>query len=544
MAQHRWHRSLGLWLAWVGSVSQAQGVFPARELAINGIFADRHADSAVYCLLGRGACQPPEDTGAADVFIREWIAAHPKATATPISAETRSFRLPETPMRREIYVWIQDGSDSLAAALVGDGFFPAAAFEDMLERDRKFMGAAQRVAPKQKSASAYSGPPRGEPPHRLVADGTYINLMQGAAVAETRAKGAKKRIWSGDSSLEDGRLSLAAAMSRQSFSVRELHVSGVYAHRFADADVYCLLGDPMCSIPFPIPPVVPGEYDFIARWMRSHPDAVATPISVRCLKRMQNDPPTHSTYVWIEDRGQSLNVELVREGFYKAAELQDVIAPSGPILAPIPTDNPAQVPEFPELDAATDEPGLPLRLVSRQDYSTRMGRAEAAEREAQQQNKGLWSDAEAERWNPPSDAKMMDKYRERRQSFSEIVALAGNDPRLLSVNRDPKSWSGALKSGVSKAKLQKYTQLLERLDVNRDLANVVGIGKVCLITTDIVYGLFDSGVIKGYVWSPNDPSPLVADLENQTPTSSRTSTGAPISYRHIDDGWYLFELVH
>lgn len=406
------------------------------------------------------------------------------------------------------------------------------------------MGAAQRVAPKQKSASAYSGPPRGEPPHRLVADGTYINLMQGAAVAETRAKGAKKRIWSGDSSLEDGRLSLAAAMSRQSFSVRELHVSGVYAHRFADADVYCLLGDPMCSIPFPIPPVVPGEYDFIARWMRSHPDAVATPISVRCLKRMQNDPPTHSTYVWIEDRGQSLNVELVREGFYKAAELQDVIAPSGPILAPIPTDNPAQVPEFPELDAATDEPGLPLRLVSRQDYSTRMGRAEAAEREAQQQNKGLWSDAEAERWNPPSDAKMMDKYRERRQSFSEIVALAGNDPRLLSVNRDPKSWSGALKSGVSKAKLQKYTQLLERLDVNRDLANVVGIGKVCLITTDIVYGLFDSGVIKGYVWSPNDPSPLVADLENQTPTSSRTSTGAPISYRHIDDGWYLFELVH
>lgn len=124
MAQHRWHRSLGLWLAWVGSVSQAQGVFPARELAINGIFADRHADSAVYCLLGRGACQPPEDTGAADVFIREWIAAHPKATATPISAETRSFRLPETPMRREIYVWIQDGSDSLAAALVGDGFSP------------------------------------------------------------------------------------------------------------------------------------------------------------------------------------------------------------------------------------------------------------------------------------------------------------------------------------------------------------------------------------------------------------------------------------
>ena len=49
--------------------------------------------------------------------------------------------------------------------------------------------------------------------------------------------------------------------------------------------------------------------------------------------------------------------------------------------------------------------------------------------------------------------------------------------------------------------------------VNQETTGVVGLGKFCLITSDIVYGIFDTGIIKGYVFSPGDPHPLVEDLE-------------------------------
>jgi hypothetical protein len=546
MALTLWHRSLWISLALANSVCCAQTAFPARELTIKGVYGERRAEPEIYCLLGGGACQPPEDTGAADSFIRNWMAAHPNAVATPISTETRSYFLPDSPMRREIYVWIQDGQDSLSTTLVREGFYPASIFEDMLERDRKFYDAAERILGtiKQKSANGHPGPPHGDPPRRLVADGEYTDFMQAAAAAEFQAKGAGKRIWSEDSRLGEASLSLAAAMSRQSFSVREMYASGVHAHRFADADVYCLLRDQACATGWPIPPLVPEEYRFVAHWLRRHPDAVATPISVQSQKRMQNGPRTHSTYVWVEDGGQSLNVELVRGGYYRADSLRDVIAEDGRVTAGRQNDDPAKATEFPELDSESDEPGPPVRLVSERSDSLRMDRVKTAEAEAQKYKRGLWSDAEMARWNPPSDAKLIEKYGKHKKWFARIVDLTGTDQRLPGVNWDPESWNAPLKGGTPNARIQEYVRLLKKLDVNRDLTGVMGIGKVCLITTDIVYGLVDTGVIKGYVWSPTDPNPLAEDLEHQTPASAQTGTSAPITYRHIDSQWYLFELVH
>jgi hypothetical protein len=377
-----------------------------------------------------------------------------------------------------------------------------------------------------------------------VPDGEYTNLMQAAAAAEIQAKSAAKRIWSENPRPGEDSLSLAAAMSRQSFSVREMYASGVHAHRFADADVYCLLGDDVCANGWAMPPLVPEEYRFVAQWLRSHPDSVATPISVQSHKRTQNGPRTHSTYIWVEDGGQSLNVELVRGGFYKADSLRDDIAQDGRVTARRQDGDPAKATEFPELDSESDEPGPAVRLVPEQNYSARMDRAKTAEAEAQKYKRGLWSDAEMARWNPPTDAKLIEKYRKHKESFARIVDLIGTDQRLPGVNWDPQSWSAPLKGGTPNARIQEYVRLLKRLDVNRELTGVMGIGKVCLITTDIVYGLIDTGVIKGYVWSPTDPNPLAEDLEHQTPASAQTGTSAPITYRHIDSQWYLFELVH
>ena len=72
---------------------------------------------------------------------------------------------------------------------------------------------------------------------------------------------------------------------------------------------------------------------------------------------------------------------------------------------------------------------------------------------------------------------------------------------------------------------------------NERLTGVQGLGEVCLVVADITYGLFDNGVIKGYVFAPVSPAPIVGDLDD-SPGESATK------YRRVDENWYLFEVQH
>ena len=72
---------------------------------------------------------------------------------------------------------------------------------------------------------------------------------------------------------------------------------------------------------------------------------------------------------------------------------------------------------------------------------------------------------------------------------------------------------------------------------NEQLIGVQGISEVCLIVADITYGLFDNGVIKGYVFEPKNPAPIVENLDDSPGES-------PTKYRLVDDNWYLFEAQH
>ena len=67
-----------------------------------------------------------------------------------------------------------------------------------------------------------------------------------------------------------------------------------------------------------------------------------------------------------------------------------------------------------------------------------------------------------------------------------------------------------------------------------------GSGETCLIVADILYGLLDNGIIKGYVYSPADPQPLVQNLEHWTPEMATATT----AYRLIRDNWYVFVVLH
>jgi hypothetical protein len=526
---------LGLLLTLALSGCRAQGQFPVGELTLKGIYGARGTDPTVYCVLGAGMCQPPGDSGMADPFIRDWIARHPKAVVKAISTEMRPFPMPETTLQRETYVWIQDGADSLATALAREGFYPSSAFVDMLERDRKTQETMEKhfrkwkITPPKRPESFLEG----DPARRLVTDDEYLGLMRQAQTAESEARSAHRLIWSEDH-VGENNASTAAAMSRESFSASELYAIGSYAHRLGDADVYCLLGGSACVTGLPIPISTPEAYGFVTHWLGNHPGAMATPMSVATFRRLNNGPLIHFTYVWVEDAGQSLNVQLVREGFIKAGMLEDTSqTPASASTATLAEMN------SPEQDASPI-----FRIVSEQNYAARMSRAEAAEKEAKQHKKGIWSDEEMARWNPPSDTSLIEKYRRNKAQFARIVELAADNERLAGVNWNPDARNAAVKAGLPAAKVDEYVQLLKKLGVNHELTGVVGIGKVCLVTTDIVYGIFDSGVIKGYVWSTTEPTSIVDDLEQNTAAPSQSSTEVPIRYRHVEGNWYLFELYH
>ncbi|TLZ51836.1 MAG: hypothetical protein E6K22_10785 [Gammaproteobacteria bacterium] len=111
---------------------------------------------------------------------------------------------------------------------------------------------------------------------------------------------------------------------------------------------------------------------------------------------------------------------------------------------------------------------------------------------------------------------------------------------MAEINRDPKTWANARSAGVLPKRIDEYVDLLAKLDANEQLVGVAGLGEACLVVADVTYGLFDNGVIKGYVLSPSDPHPLVKDLENW-PSDVIDATTA---YRLVADNWYLFEVHH
>jgi len=285
-------------------------------------------------------------------------------------------------------------------------------------------------------------------------------------------------------------------------------------------------------------PPAEKESRFIARWLAAHPLARAIPISKDSRKVHMDLPPVHSTYIWIEDAKDSLNLYLIREGFYQAHSMTDMVDSAKRFEEML--SDPRLTSGREEIDKEGAEEDAPQRLVSQSDYAERMRRAEGAEQEAKRARRGLWSDAGMKHWNPPSDAHMLEEYTRHKQWFKRVESLVASDERLAQIGRDPESVRRALGAGVSREKVNEYVHLLERLDANETLSGVYGLGRVCLITADIVYGAFDTGIIKGYVLSPSDPHPLVEDLEDWPPAFADATT----AYKRLADGWYLFELHH
>jgi hypothetical protein len=518
---------------------------PVSEMTVIGIYASRPEDATVYCLLGGSACLVPKDGGTADQFIAQWLKSHPGASVTPVSSATQTMPTstkPGSPAKlHEVYVWITDRDDVLNVALVHEGYYAAKSMIDMLESERQQNERANKIAAVNRSADFADmmakwrdSIPKEDRPRRLVSDSDYEDRMKEITSAEHTAQLAKRGIWSGDAHSNESEISQT---SKESFPVRDLYVHGVDAHRMKHADVYCLIGGDFCLTTLG-PIVHEDQVAFISNWLSQHPTAIATPVSTESFKVMRDQPPLHGTYIWVEDGKDSLNLALVRNGYYGAHSLTDMVE------ARQQFDDRMKAPELSDARAIMAkeraEEAAPQRLVTEEDYKSKMQLANAAEHDAEKSQVGMWSRSEIVHWKPPSDAAMIDVYAKHPDWFQQVSALARDDDRLMKVIRSPESIAQARSGGVPQARLDAYVGLLEKLGVNETIANVLGLGQLSLVKADIIVGLFDNGIIKGYVYAPANPQPIVNDLEDWPPELSNVTT----AYRSIGNNWYLFELHH
>jgi len=330
---------------------------------------------------------------------------------------------------------------------------------------------------------------------------------------------------------------IAAAQS--SFPAHDLKLDGISASKSGDSATYCLLGVPslICEMWRFVPQLnVPD--DAVSAWMSAHPNAVAVPISTEERKLRVTEPAHRFTYVWIEDGNDSLNLELVRSGFVHADALADMVEADRQSMSQF--DDPRLASTKAQIEKERAQETAPQRLISDDDYAARMRRAQEAEEAAQHSKKGLWSDEGMKRWKPPSDEQLLADYASHKAVFQTIAHLVVGDGRLAQLSRDPATWERARAAGVAQKQVDQYVGLLNQLGAHEKLASVYGLGKACLIISDITFGMFDNGIIKGYVYAPANPKPIVADLENWPPNLADETT----AFRPVADKWYLFEVHH
>jgi endonuclease YncB( thermonuclease family) len=175
---------------------QARDAVPAHELTFTEIFASRPGDARTYFLLGGGWLRTIQ-SGNPGKFISGWLKAHPSAIAKPVSrmfsTNTKSKQTSE-----EVYIWVEDGKQSLNEDLVRQGVFPAGVMYDMVD-NRKGLDELLKD-PKLADTKAQIEKEREEAPQdiaeRLMPDAEYQADMQRIEAAEALARKEKLGIWS------------------------------------------------------------------------------------------------------------------------------------------------------------------------------------------------------------------------------------------------------------------------------------------------------------------------------------------------------------
>lgn len=163
----------------------------------HGILASKANDPSAYVLLGSGFLRPLT-FGDPKMFVSEWLKRHPKAVVTPISRMVSTNTVSHQ-IGQIVYIWIEDGSDSLNVDLVRAGVFAGGTMFDMVDNQNGLdqllksepeLAGVRADLEKEKAAAPQD---RSE---RLIPAGDYKRRIARIDEAEQAGRAEKVGIWS------------------------------------------------------------------------------------------------------------------------------------------------------------------------------------------------------------------------------------------------------------------------------------------------------------------------------------------------------------
>jgi len=174
----------------------AEDPFPVGDLTVDGIYATRSGDPTLYCLLGANTCRfkLPHNPWTTDPQIDSWLTIHPHAHVIPVSEQKQPI-FPKGPQVHLVYIWIEDGMDSLNVSLIREGRYAASAMIDMVEAAQRSLDEMDADL-RQRLDEERAQVPAENRPHRLITDSDYAAKMQLVMQGEQDARRDKKGLWS------------------------------------------------------------------------------------------------------------------------------------------------------------------------------------------------------------------------------------------------------------------------------------------------------------------------------------------------------------
>jgi len=137
-----------------------------------------------------------------------------------------------------------------------------------------------------------------------------------------------------------------------------------------------------------------GDTDeFVTAWMKKHPKATFRAISRMGSTNTRSKITTDFVYIWVEEDTASLNIDLVRAGYFPAASMADMVENEQGLLATLNAPALAEAKTQVLKERADNPRDVPRRLVPDDDYARRMNLVARAEKAAREEKLGIWSDA-------------------------------------------------------------------------------------------------------------------------------------------------------
>lgn len=280
---------------------------------------------------------------------------------------------------------------------------------------------------------------------------------------------------------------------------------------------------------------------FTDGWLKDHPNALARPISE--LRVTLRGVTSTVVYIWIEDGKESLNLALIAQGIFLGRVMAETLETVQAMKECLDPHGPAATPEQIErLLAETLPEERPKLLVTDADFAERIKKVVAAEKEARQQKRGIWSDE----YQLPSERYARDYFVRHKNEFVRFAALLQKDPSARYVGSD-----GMVDiDGFHGRFVSEYRDLCRALKLKFVTVREDGSIDFCLwgwggaIMSDSYMGVHyrpkDRGPYTGPGWSPT----IVATLDEKTLPQENGRVATGYYAIAVEQEWFIYRFEY